>query len=68
MVRQPDIEPAAVDSDVVARARQRGNELWAEELIAEEDVDIELENTFDVCDDRALRITRGSVEKSPFGG
>lgn len=68
MVCQPDIEPAAVDSDVVARARQRGNELWAEELIAEEDVDIELENTFDVCDDRALCITRGSVEKSLFGG
>jgi superfamily II DNA or RNA helicase len=37
--RQPDIEPAAVDPDVVARARQRGNELWAEELIAEEDVE-----------------------------
>lgn len=36
---QPNIEPAAVDADVIARARQRGNELWAEDLMAENDVE-----------------------------
>jgi hypothetical protein len=36
--RQPDIEPAAVDLDVVVQARQRGNELWVEDFIAEEDL------------------------------
>lgn len=37
--QQPDIEPAAVDPEVIERARRRGSELWAEELIAENDVE-----------------------------
>jgi hypothetical protein len=64
--RQPDIEPAAVDPDVVARARQRGNELWAEELIAEEDVEsvdgpIDLEEILASLTPRAAEILLDEV-------
>ncbi len=37
--QQPAFEPAAIDPEVVDRAKQRGNELWAEELIEDEAVE-----------------------------
>lgn len=37
--QQPAFEPAAVDEEVVKRAKRRGNELWAEELMEEEDAE-----------------------------
>ncbi|WP_232700607.1 DUF5797 family protein [Halobacterium wangiae] len=37
--QQPDFESAAIDPAVVARAKRRGNELWAEELVDEESVE-----------------------------
>lgn len=36
---QPRIEQAAVDSDVLDRAEQRGHELWARELLSEFEVE-----------------------------
>jgi superfamily II DNA or RNA helicase len=35
----PAIEPAAVDPEVIQRAKQRGSELWAEELLQENEVE-----------------------------
>lgn len=35
----PQIESAAVDPDVIERAKERGSELWAEELIDENEVE-----------------------------
>lgn len=35
----PAIESAAVDPDVIDRAKQRGSELWAEELLEENEVE-----------------------------
>jgi superfamily II DNA or RNA helicase len=37
--QQPDFESAAIDPEIVNRAKRRGNELWAEELAEEESVE-----------------------------
>lgn len=37
--QQPEFESAAIDPKVVTRAKRRGNELWAEELVEEESVE-----------------------------
>jgi superfamily II DNA or RNA helicase len=37
--QQPDFETAAIDPEIVNRAKRRGNELWAEELADDESVD-----------------------------
>lgn len=37
--QQPVIEPAAVDEAVLDRARERGNELWARELLADMEIE-----------------------------
>jgi superfamily II DNA or RNA helicase len=37
--QQPDFESAAIDPEIVNRAKRRGNELWAEELAEEEPVE-----------------------------
>lgn len=37
--QQPRFESAGIDTDIVERAKRRGNELWAEELAADEEVD-----------------------------
>ncbi|WP_255494056.1 DUF5797 family protein [Halarchaeum sp. CBA1220] len=37
--QQPDFESAAIDPEIINRAKRRGNELWAEELAEEESVE-----------------------------
>lgn len=37
--QQPTFESAGIDPDIVERAKRRGNELWAEELAADEEVE-----------------------------
>ncbi|MCD2200161.1 DUF5797 family protein [Halobacterium sp. KA-4] len=39
IAQQPTFEPAGIDPDIVEKAKQRGNELWAEELAADEEVE-----------------------------
>ncbi|WP_136689171.1 DUF5797 family protein [Halorhabdus amylolytica] len=37
--QQPTFESAGIDPDIIERAKQRGNELWAEDLVADEEVE-----------------------------
>lgn len=37
--QQPTFESAGIDPEIVERAKRRGNELWAEELAADEEVE-----------------------------
>lgn len=39
IAQQPTFEPAGIDPDIIEKAKQRGNELWAEELAADEEVE-----------------------------
>ncbi|WP_435126025.1 DEAD/DEAH box helicase [Halobaculum sp. D14] len=69
--QQPAFEPAAIDPNVVERAKRRGNELWAEELIEEE---AEVETIDGPLDLKAIlnsiTYTAAEVllETVPFGG